>query len=228
MIWVTRSAPDNKQTTARLSGIGVPSVCVPVLFIKPIEARDNHPDVDGLIFTSLNGVRHHPVCDERLELPVFAVGDRTAQATRALGYRRVCSARGDIRDLEKLIRERVSSGKTLLHYGARHTAGNLVETLGRDGYTVLRTIVYEAQAIGEIDIRRSLPEWDALRGVLIHSPRAALIVSKLLEPERSAFSGTVYCISSAAAQAFDHLDVPVRTANRPNEDDLLSLISPEA
>src|SRR5438477_11117490 len=60
----------------------------------------------ALVMTSSNAahaVARHPRRAELTPLPVFAVGRRTAEAARAVGFDDVRSADGDVADLVRLI-----------------------------------------------------------------------------------------------------------------------------
>src|SRR5690606_18555276 len=79
-------------------------------------------------------------------LPVYAVGDATAQAARAAGFDTVESAGGDVVALAALVAERLSpGGGSLLHVAGSQTAGDLAGRLSALGFTVHREALYEAR-----------------------------------------------------------------------------------
>ncbi|QQV77969.1 uroporphyrinogen-III synthase [Sphingomonas aliaeris] len=169
-IWVTRTTPGNQSTVESLQALGHEVVCVPVLNVRRIDADPLRSLPDAIVFTSGNGVRHHPMWPEALDLPVFTVGNRTADAVIRAGYRNVRSANGDLRDLQTLILNELPPPGRIVHFGAREPAGDLKGHLRRFGYLVDRKIVYIADAVALrwlLQVRTDLPNID---GIMVHWP----------------------------------------------------------
>src|SRR4051812_20956438 len=95
---VTRPEPEGERTAAQLRARGCDVVVAPLLRLQSIAAEIDGSRWDGLALTSANAVRSlagHPRLPALLEVPVFAVGRRTAEAARAAGFAKVVSADGD-------------------------------------------------------------------------------------------------------------------------------------
>ena len=188
-VWVTRTEPGASRTAARLEALGFEPLIAPVLEIRPI--AQPAPALDGfeaLAFTSPNGVAAFAALSEDRALPVFAVGDATAERARQAGFGAVTSASGDLSDLAWRLAAS-ASGRVLVP-GAREPAGDLDELLDGAVETV-RLPVYEA-----IGTRAPAPAgFDA---VLLHSPRAARAVAKTLGREGGR-NRLAVAISAAAA-----------------------------
>ncbi|RYZ15349.1 MAG: uroporphyrinogen-III synthase, partial [Myxococcaceae bacterium] len=144
-IWVTRTAPENASTAASLEDLGHAVLNAPVLEVRALESDPLRDAPDAIVFTSSNGVRHHPVCSSLFHIPVFAVGTRTAEAARAAGYVDVRCADGDIVDVQRKVLAELPPPARLVHFGAREVAGDLKGFLRRFGYLVERRAVYAAQ-----------------------------------------------------------------------------------
>lgn len=221
-IWVTRTSPDNCVTAANLTALGHEPVVVPVLVVRPlmVDSWEQHPA--AIIFTSSNGVRHHPISPERFDLPVFAVGDTTANAASDLGYRNVWSANGDVTALQRLILDTLPASP-LIHFSGRHSAGDLKAYLEPFGYQIRRQQVYEAQTVPLrwlLDVRQMLPTID---GIVVHSPRGAQRVARLLRGLD--WSGQIWCISSACTRHFiGRSALEVSYARHPVEAAVMDLI----
>lgn len=215
-IWVTRTTPGNQSTVESLQALGHEVVCVPVLDVRRIDPDPLRSLPDAIVFTSGNGVRHHPIWPEALDLPVFTVGNRTADAVIRAGYRNVRSANGDLRDLQTLILNELPPPCRIVHFGAREPAGDLKGHLRRFGYLVDRKIVYIADAVALrwlLQVRTDLPNID---GIMVHSPRAAERVAKVLF--KTDWSGKIWCISNACAQKLARVrNVTIDVASRPTE-----------
>ncbi len=224
-VWVTRTAPDNRETAARLQTAGFDALAIPVLEASSVESKWPIDAPDVVVFTSVNGVRYHRTKPELLNIPVFTVGDRTACAARDAGYSDVRSAAGDVHDLGRLISGEVSAGTKIVHFSARRPAGDLVGYLNESGFSATRVVVYETQVVSTGAIIAALPPLDAIDAIMIHSPRAAKVVMEALDRSPVSFTGLVCCISPAAAAPFaSRSDASVQVADRPDEKAMLSLL----
>ena len=116
----------------------------PVLDIRPVAVSRPAGRPDALVFTSAHAVRHHPLEPGWWGIPVYTVGDRTAEAAQRSGYRLIRSANGDVDDLQRLIRRTLPVSSRLFHFGARQTAGDLCGELVSVGYRASKHVVYEA------------------------------------------------------------------------------------
>ena len=219
-LWVTRAAPGAAATAARLTELGHRPLVSPVLRIEPLAADLDLEGVAALAFTSRNGVDAFSRLSDRRDLPVFTVGDATADAARAAGFGDVRSAGGDVGDLAALIGEDAPGG-TVLHAGAREPAGDLIGDLARRGVRARSTPVYAAVAAPAAEGLAALAA-DELDGVLIHSPRAG---RRLAEAAPGARDLAIFCISPAAAAPLTAAGFSrVRAAPFPDEASLLKLL----
>lgn len=177
------------------------------------QPRPDLAGVSGLAFTSANGVAAFVALAGLPRLPVFTVGDATAEAARAAGFAGVRSAGGAVADLAGLLIEHAPRDGVVLVPGAREPAGDLVALVGEAGVRVRRLSVYEAVATGAA----TPATFDA---VLIHSPRAAIA---LKHGHGTGAKGRVAAaISPAAAAGLSGLDfAEVRVAVAPTEAALL-------
>jgi uroporphyrinogen-III synthase len=105
-ILVTRPQPDNEKTGASLRARGFDVLLAPMLRFEPVALPDEPADYAAVIVTSANALRAiEPQLAEYglLDLPLFAVGERTAAAARQAGFGTVISADGDGADLRDLV-----------------------------------------------------------------------------------------------------------------------------
>ena len=224
-IWITRTSPDNEKTVDALRRLGLEALALPVLRVKGLPAKALNEQPDAIVFTSVNGVRHHSICPALLDIPVFAVGNRTAQSAALAGYTKVVSADGDVSDLERLIVRSLPPGSRLRHLSARRPAGDLTGNLHRKGYRAIRMAVYETRENTAADLLACLPCLERIGGIMIHSPRAGRVVRCCLDKLPRRFDGIVYCISAAAAAPFVGMEgIDIRVAARPDEAAMLNLI----
>ena len=89
---------------------GVEVAIEPLLTIRTLPgAAIDLAGVQAVLFTSSNSVRAFAELSERRDLPCFTVGDATAAAARSAGFAEVHSAGGDVRDLARLVTEKLLS-----------------------------------------------------------------------------------------------------------------------
>lgn len=180
-IWITRAQPGAESTAERVRALGHEAVIAPLLSVHVLEGVTvDLNGVGALAFTSANGVRAFAdVCRER-QLRVFAVGQATAKAARAVGFKSVLSADGDVEALAEGIGARKAEIKgAVLHPGAAELAGDLAGALEKHGIETRHLILYETADV-------ELADDDALtltqsHVALVHSPRAAKVLAKLLK-----------------------------------------------
>jgi uroporphyrinogen-III synthase len=146
-------------------------------------------------------------------LPVFSVGDATAEAAQGLGFASVRSADGALTDLAELLIKEAPSDGLLLVPGAQEPAGDLPALLeGRIRAWALP--VYEAVETGVAPPQ----SFDA---VLIHSARAARALRR-----RGPFSGgwAVALSGTVASMLGSDSGLEIHIANAPTESALLEAL----
>ncbi|MFN3252682.1 uroporphyrinogen-III synthase [Roseibium album] len=207
---VTRPQPDCKQTADKIRAAGHHADEAPLLdFRAEPPAQFDLDGVAALAFSSrraLSTLERHAQLRDLQDLPVFAVGDATADACRRAGYRDVVSASGDVEALGHLIlgsRDRLGPGD-VLYPAAKERAGNLEGILAEGGLCCRVSVVYSMQEVTAFP--QSFNE--TLRsggydGVLVYSRRTADVLLRLLrnqEPDHSFSSLRIYTISHRAAE----------------------------
>ncbi len=127
---------------ARMPGHFRPLVA-PLIDIAPVEAPLDLDGVEGLAFTSANGVEQFAARTTDRSLPAWCVGAMTAAAARAAGFAAV-SANGDVAALADLIAaRRRPGGGVVLHVRGRHAAGDLVGRLAAAGVAARAAGIYD-------------------------------------------------------------------------------------
>jgi uroporphyrinogen-III synthase len=205
---VLRPEPGAAATVERARVLGLDASAVPLFEIEGVawEAPDAAA-FDGLLLTSANAVRFGgPNLQTLRGLPVFAVGEATADAAREAGVD-IASA-GDA-GVERLLASIDPQLKLL------HLCGEQRRTAQGASQAITPIVVYRSRAIDAPDLGES-----AGSVVLVHSPRAAERLAELVS-ERSSIS--VAAISEATAATLGNGWEAVETADRPTDDALLAL-----
>ena len=223
---VTRPEADAARTAEALRARGHEVLAAPLLRVESIGADFGEP-FDAVLMTSANAARviaSHPRAAELIRLPVFTVGDRSAEAARAAGFARVESADGALADLVRLVGSRCPRGARLIYLAGEDRAGDLGGELG-EGFVVETAAVYRAVAVEDLppEIVR-VP----LDGVLHYSRRSAATLLRLAEPAGAlgAILGLAhYCLSDDVAVPLRHAGAErIAIAAAPAESALLALL----
>jgi uroporphyrinogen-III synthase len=225
-VLVTRPPEDGARTAQKLIALGHRALLAPVTRIVPTGDPMPSEPYDALIVTSAHAAKAAASLDRRK--PVFAVGDRTAEAARAAGLAGVVTAQGDALSLSRLIRERLPPGLTLLHVTGRHRKDEPAASLRGAGYTVLQWEAYDAEAI------QGLPEaaLDGLRsgqiGAALHySRRSADLVIRLAGKAGLAQGLKAFphlCLSADVAAPLASAGATTLVAENPSEEALLKCL----
>lgn len=231
-VLITRPRDDAEPLAEALRAQGVDTLIAPLLAIRPIaDATLDLAGVQALLSTSANGVRAFARMSAARDLPVFAVGDATAEAARAAGFARVESASGAVDDLASLVRTRLEPARgALLHAAGADVAGDLAAALAGAGFDVRRVALYRAVKARRLPAAaaRALAE-GALDAVLFFSPRSAATFVSLarkagVEPALARLDAL--CLSEAVAQVVRETAWrSVAVAARPDQPALLQLVS---
>jgi uroporphyrinogen-III synthase len=237
-ILVTRPSSDNEATAARLRALGFEVVCAPVLRLEPATFRDD-PDTDysAVIVTSANALRAvEPQLEGHrlLKLPLFAVGEHTAEAARRIGFTKVMTAEGDVGTLRDLVLKsatvrRPKKGSTLLYLAGADVSRDLAGELSAHGLHVVTQTTYRMTPISNLP-REACDAFaaNAVEAVLHYSGRSArafLDAARADGVEISALSVPQCCLSeSIAAVLRDAGATQVAVATSPDENALLAAL----
>ena len=228
---VTRPLEDSAELVSALEDRGIEVLVCPMLTI--VLNRGPEPDltgVQGILFTSANGVRAFAKVAPRRDLPVFAVGDRTSSAALDAGFSAVESAGGNVDSLVRLVRDLCTPDSgAFLHPAGSDVAGDLAGRLGAAGFAVRRVVLYHAVAAkalsGEVTLALSEHLIDL---ALFYSPRSAATFVSLARHtglEKACERLEILCLSKAVAEAADPIMWRrVMIASRPVQDALLATL----
>jgi uroporphyrinogen-III synthase len=232
---VTRPVEDAAPVIRALGERGIETVLAPMLIIRSVADAERHlsetlASAQAVLFTSANGVRAFAAASPRRELPAFAVGDATAAAARIAGFRSVLSAGGDVEDLAELVKARLSpQGGALVHAAGTNVAGDLAGALTPMGFTLHRTLLYEAVPASALDPAAVAALNRGEVGLaLFFSPRTAASFATLAAAAGVAGacrSMAAFALSAAVAAALERLAWrAVRVAAAPTQRDLLAAL----
>lgn len=212
-----RPQPGNDTSAERARAMGMEVAQLPLFEIVPVPA-DGVPEgpFDALLVTSANGARFGGEALARFaDLPVFAVGEATAQAIRALGPYQVETGGGTAAATIPAI---VAAG----HRRLLHICGEETRPFDPLGLTIETHVVYRS------DARDMRPYAKALATlppsvIAVHSPRAGRRLNALIPPPGR--NHILLAISEAAAEACGKGWRRIHVAPTPDDPALLRLAS---
>lgn len=232
---LTRPEPEAERTAARLRARGHTVVIAPLLRIESItDAEIGTGPWAAILVTSGNAgpaIAAYRQFAKLRAVPVFAVGRRSAEAMRAVGFTDVTSADGDVDDLALFVAERLSSGAALLYLAGAERAGDLAGDLSARGFIVHTAVIYRAVAATGFAPETVRAIIAGVDGVLHFSRRSAqayveavrahgLVAVALAEPAH-------FCLSAHVAEPLAQAGAAdIRIAPQPSEAALVALIPP--
>jgi uroporphyrinogen-III synthase len=238
-VLVTRPLPDGEATAASLRARGFAAMSAPMLRLEPLPFHDaDDAQYGAVIVTSANalrGIEPQLAGTALLKLPLFAVGEHTADAARQAGFTKVITARGDASALRDLVIESAKARKLkkaspLLYLAGADLARDLATELGEKGFSVVTQTTYkmvpaktlprevcEAFVAGEIE---------AVLHYSRRSARAFLDAARDGGVEISALALPQCCLSPAVAAIVREAGAAqVAVAASPDENALLEALT---
>ena len=237
-VLVTRPHPDDEATAASLRARGHQVLLAPMLRFEPVAFHDDADARYGaVVVTSANalrGIESHLKGHRLLELPLFAVGEHTADAARRAGFSCVISANGDAGSLRGCVlasvqAKRLKKASTLLYLAGADLAHDLAGELGEHGFRVVTHLTY--RMAGVPNLPPEVSNAFAANGIeaLLHysrrSARAFLDAARAAGVEISALAVTQCCISDSVAAVLREAGASqVVVAATPDENALLGAL----
>jgi uroporphyrinogen-III synthase len=237
-VLVTRPQPDDETTAAALRARGFEVLLAPMLRFEPVAFHDDEEARYGaVIVTSANalrGIAPHLKASRLLELPLFTVGEHTAEAARRAGFNKVISADGDAGSLRGSVLAAVKAKElkkagTLLYLAGADLARDLAGELGERGLTVVTQTTYRMVPVPSLP-RDACDAFAANRieAVLHYSRRSArafLEAARAGGVEISALAIPQCCISTGVASVVrDAGATQVMAAASPDENALFEAL----
>jgi uroporphyrinogen-III synthase len=211
-----------------VAALGWKPILAPALILQPRPL--SLPAAQAILVTSRAAARALPDA----AMPLFAVGEATADEARARGWRDVRAAKGTARQLARLVVRQLdpANGPLLLAVGEGY-ALELAAELRARGFRVIRRIAYAAAPATQLPHEACVAMAEGrVTAALFHSPRSARCAMTLIRQSGLAEAATrmeALAISRRVADAAIAALAPlrwrsVRVAARPGEQALLGLL----
>jgi uroporphyrinogen-III synthase len=225
---VTRPGFDAERTAETLRRLGCRTLTDPVIEIEAVAAIIPESRYAAIVFTSANAVRASKHLEHFKQLPVFAVGARTAEVARECGFENVGVAAGEVNALGELIVAELPAGARVLHLAGEDRAGDLPGRLLRAGIRTDTAVIYRATPA-----RALKPETVAafragqIDAVLHYSERSAAAFVRLAHAagiDEDIRKTRHICLSAAVAAPLKLIGLRVEAASAPDEQALFAVL----
>ncbi len=229
---LTRPDPDGERTAAALRARGHTVVIAPLLHIEPIaNVEIGAGPWAAILVTSGNAAQAIAANQRRgalLGVPVFAVGERSAQAMRAVGFADVTAADGGVDDLARLVAGRMPPGASLLYLAGEDRSGDLAGDLRGRGFIVRTVVLYRAVVAAALPQAAAAALAGGVDGVLHFSRRSSdtyVATARAAGMLETALRPAHFCLSAQVAEPLKRAGAGIiRVAPRPVEAALIELI----
>lgn len=190
---ILRPEPGASATASRAAKLGIATILYPLFDIRACAWEPpEREDFDAMLLTSANAVRHGgPGLALYKHLPVYAVGEATAQAARKEGFQLAGVGQSGAQAISDIMAR--SAHARVFHPGGRDR-----REFNPGPLTLVRRCVYEAVEVGTAEgLAVVTPDQTV---ALLHSPRGGARLAKLVPMiERRRFH--LAAISPAALDA---------------------------
>jgi uroporphyrinogen-III synthase len=229
-VLVTRPEPDNQRTAEALKARGHQPLLIRLIDILPLAASLPAIKADCLVATSAHAFAHLPgtMAKNARKLPVWTVGERTAAAARAAGFRNIRIGPGDAAGLAEAMVAALPLGTSIAYLAGQPRKSFLEERLKAAGFHLQTVPLYKA-----VPLTMPPPELiAALQGpdlAVLHFSRAsAEAFAQLCSGEtlkNAAQQALHVCLSADVAEGLAQV-APFRNriAQNPHEASLLNAL----
>jgi uroporphyrinogen-III synthase len=229
-VLVTRPLPDGERTAAALRAVGHDVLLIPLMQVRPVPAVVAG-EWSAVIVTSANALRVLSLAQLKplLGLPLFAVGQRSAEAARAAGFSEIRASQGDAEDLVRLVAERYAGQSAPhLYLAGEDRAADIAGALAKHSIKVEIVVVYRNMTTGFPPELFAAIEQETIDAVLHFSRRSAenyLAGARAAGLVAQAIAPRQLCLSPQIAEPLVAAAAPrIEIARRPDEVAMLELL----
>ena len=232
-VLLTRPIADSLVTASILNEQHIATAIEALFDIQPLQVEI--PDVtnfQGIVFSSRHAVRVFAEKTTLRKIPVYCVGDHTAEIAKKKGFSPVFSADGDEEDLAKLLINKIQNKGRLLRLTGYSQLDKLAGRLQSAGFDVTVLQIYETHDHDTIsDETAALLKAKKLDGVLFYSAKTVSRFYTLLNKQGlvdTCCNLTAWCISNNVGDAAKEMPFrEISIAKKPTQKALIELIDKE-
>ena len=228
---VTRPQAEGERTATALRALGHEVLVTPLMKVDAVSV-DLSGSWGAVIVTSANApgaIADNSARATLIKLPLFAVGQRSADAAQLAGFTNITSAGGDVCDLVRtLTRQRADAKAPLLYIAGEDRAADLIGELSARGIAAELRVVYRAITMPFPPALTEAMEAGEVDAVLHFSRRSAdnyLAGARQTDVFGPALAVRHFCLSTQVAEPLAGAGAThIAIAMRPNEAALIELL----
>jgi uroporphyrinogen-III synthase len=222
-ILITRPEPGASRTAERLREAGFEAVSLPLTRIERLAFDFPDRQFDGIVVTSAQALGEADYA-RLLDVPLIAVGETTARAGRAAGFKRVAAASGSAESVAALAVSALKQGDSILYLCGEVRRPELEALLIDAMFSVLAVATYNAVPVNydESELTATLGDMRFHAVVLMSAVAAECFAALAGRPQFQ--DAELICFSKRIAQAVARLGKPVAITAEATEDSLIKLL----
>ena len=182
LVLITRPLEQAQKFAETITSLGYSPLISPLLTIENIPTDFEKNDApDAFIVSSVQALTQLHIPMGWAHIPVFCVGDLTANAARDAGFQNIISGKGGIADLAPLINHQMKPHAKLVYLRGEHVHQDINALL--QDYEIREILMYRAHALQHFSAQ-ILDQFDKIDIVTLFSSRTALIFKELIEKNK--------------------------------------------
>ncbi len=227
-ILVTRPEPGASRTAARLAA-GFEPVVLPLTRIVSLDFTLPDGPFDAVVMTSAQALKAVKL-ERILHLPVFAVGEKTAETARSAGFGHVLTAGGSVELIAALVRESAKPAARLLYPCGKVRRPELEAALGDAGFDLNAVETYDAVPVAySKEVLAARLGQTPIDAVTLMSAQAAVLFSSLAAAPQFApliNTSAIICLSSRISDSLrGRMHWRVYVTNEASENSMMECLS---
>ena len=227
-ILILRAKEDALRTAEKLRQFGFISILSPVIKIYPTHAKAAIADYDALIASSAKAFETADEIKSFTHLPAHAVGAKTALSARNRGFEPEIVA-GNAEAILPLLLQKYHKPTHFLYLAGRDRQPFLEDGLRQAGHIITLHEVYKAEAAQRMTQEaENLLRANQLSAALHYSKRSVEIFIELITAAQLLANLSKikhFTLSKDVAYPLERLQLEPYVADKPNETQLLKLMS---
>lgn len=202
LILVTRPKDQASLFAEDVRRLGGEPVICPLLNIKPVFAHLPAGDsFSGVVVTSRQIFSLGLDLSSYHHLPLYCVGEASADDAEKDGFPHVISAKGDVASLVEVMRRDLPKKSSLLYLRGEDVRADLAALLPED--SIEERIVYKAEPLSSLP-QEIIDIFPRLHSICLFSPRTGVILSELIQKhdlEKHLGGINLLCLSHAVLES---------------------------